>query len=55
MYADRLEQNNVEVVRRNFPGMIHGFIELGGVLAATTDAMETIDLMLCQRLLGERR
>jgi len=41
-------------MRRNFPGMIHGFIELAGILHATLDAFGTIALFLEQRLLTPR-
>lgn len=49
-YAERLEEAGVEVMRRTFPRTIHGFIELGGILSATTEALDTIAFMLRQRL-----
>ncbi|MEJ7925709.1 alpha/beta hydrolase [Sphingobium sp. AN641] len=49
-YAERLEQAGVEVMRRTFPGMIHGFIELGAILPETFEALDMIALMLRQRL-----
>lgn len=49
-YAERLEQAGVEVMRRTFPGMIHGFIELAGVFKETIEALDMIALMLRQRL-----
>lgn len=52
LYADRLEQAGVDVVRRNFPGMIHGFIELATILPETIEALDVIALTLRQRLAG---
>ncbi len=40
-YAQRLRQAGVEVTMRVYPGMIHGFINMGAVLRA---AGETIDV-----------
>jgi len=48
-YADRLEQAGVEVARRVFPSMIHGFIEMAGILPETSEAMDMIAQMLRQR------
>ncbi|MEL6060330.1 MULTISPECIES: alpha/beta hydrolase [unclassified Methylobacterium] len=42
LYADRLEAANVAVSRMNFPGMIHGFIEMAGALSATHEALDAI-------------
>ncbi len=53
LYAQRLSRAGVEVVHRDFPGMIHGFIEMGGLLRATSEALDTIALVLRQRLLPE--
>ena len=50
-YAARLEDAGVEVMRRNFPGMVHGFVTLGAVLSAAEESIETIALFLKQRLL----
>jgi acetyl esterase len=50
LYADRLDQAGVAVIRRNFPGMVHGFIEWAGVLPATSLALDTIAFMLRERL-----
>ncbi|WP_321967815.1 alpha/beta hydrolase [Burkholderia cepacia] len=49
-YADRLEAAGVEVMRRTFPGMVHGFIEFSGALSVTSEAFDTIALWLHQRL-----
>ncbi|UPT86972.1 alpha/beta hydrolase [Bradyrhizobium barranii subsp. apii] len=35
-YADRLESAGVRVRRRHFPGQIHGFLLMGGVVPETT-------------------
>ena len=51
-FAERLETAGVEVMRRNFPGMVHGFIQLGGVLEAAGEAIETMGLFVRQRLLA---
>ena len=50
-YAARLEEAGVEVMRRNYPGMVHGFVTLGAVLSAADDSIETIAFFLKQRLL----
>ncbi len=50
LYADRLEAASVGVIRRNFPGMIHGFIEMAGVLSATRLALDTIAFTLREYL-----
>jgi acetyl esterase len=50
-YGQRLEQAGVELMHRNFPGMIHGFIAMGALIEAANEALDTIALMLRQRLL----
>jgi acetyl esterase len=45
-YADRLAASGVTTVYRDFPGQIHGFIEYGGVLTATGDAIREISSFL---------
>lgn len=50
MYVARLAKADVAVTHRNFPGMIHGFIEMAGVLTATHVALDTIAFMLRERL-----
>ena len=40
----------VAVERRTYPGMVHGFIELGGVIAAAADALDLIAGWLRRRL-----
>ncbi len=51
LYGTQLEQAGVEVLHRNFPGLVHGFLTLGGVLSASRDTIETAALFLRQRLL----
>jgi acetyl esterase len=34
-YADRLEAEGVSVTRRHFPGQIHGFLTMGGLIEAS--------------------
>lgn len=41
-YAHSLARSGVEVLHRHYAGQIHGFIEMGGVLDAVEDAMQTI-------------
>ncbi len=53
LYARRLTEAGVEVTHRNFAGMIHGFIQMAGLLSAADEAMDTIALILRQRLLPE--
>ncbi|WP_144098626.1 alpha/beta hydrolase [Croceicoccus sediminis] len=50
LYADRLEAAGVAVTRHVFPSMIHGFIELGGILPETDEALDMIAQTLRQRL-----
>ena len=52
VFAERLEAAGVEVMRRNFPGMVHGFVQLGGVLEAAGEAIATMGLFVRQRLLA---
>ena len=51
LYAARLEEAGVEVMRRNYPGMVHGFVTLGAVLSAAGETVATIAFFLKQRLL----
>ena len=51
IYAARLEDAGVEVMRRNVPGMVHGFVTLGAVLSSAGETIETIAFFLKQRLL----
>ncbi len=41
-YADRLAASGVRVVYRQFPGLIHGFIEYGGLIGAANEAIAEI-------------
>ena len=49
-YADRLDAGCVPVVRQTFPGMIHGFIELSGVISAASKALDLIAVWLRRQL-----
>lgn len=49
-YVARLSEAGVAVIHRHFPGMIHGFIEMAGVLTATNLALDTIAFVLRERL-----
>jgi acetyl esterase len=42
VYAQCLAKAGGEVMHRHYPGLVHGFIEMGGVLDAVEDAMQTI-------------
>ncbi len=50
VYSARLEEAGVEVMRRNFPGMVHGFITLGAALSAARETVETIGFFLKQKM-----
>ncbi|APP78360.1 alpha/beta hydrolase [Xanthomonas hortorum] len=50
-YAERLRAAGVEVTLHSFPGMIHGFINMGGVLRAADETLALAALVLRQRLL----
>ncbi|CAD7722665.1 Carboxylesterase NlhH [Xanthomonas hydrangeae] len=50
-YAERLRGAGVEVTLHSFPGMIHGFINMGGVLRAADETLALAALVLRQRLL----
>ena len=41
-YADALEAAGVAVTRLEVPGMIHGFINMGGALSAAGKAIDVI-------------
>jgi acetyl esterase len=41
-YAQCLAESGAEVLHRHYAGQVHGFIEMGGVLDAVEDAMQTI-------------
>jgi acetyl esterase len=41
-YAERMKQAGVETVVRDFPGQIHGFMNMGGVMRATHEAVAEI-------------
>lgn len=45
-YADRLATSGVPTVYREFPGQIHGFIEMGGILSAAHEAIAEIAAFL---------
>ncbi len=49
-YAERLIEAGVPATYYNFPGQIHGFIELGGVLSATGAAIKMISDFLREHL-----
>jgi acetyl esterase len=48
-YAQRLAVAGVEVMHRHYAGQVHGFIEMGGVLDAVEDAMQTIAFWFARR------
>lgn len=48
-YAQRLAESGVEVLHRHYAGLVHGFIEMGGVLDAVEDAMQTIAFWFARR------
>ncbi len=50
LYAEKLEQAGVDVTRRVFSRMIHGFVELSGIVPEASEAMDLIALTLRQRL-----
>ena len=49
-YATRLEEAGVEVARHHYPGMIHGFITLGGALSTANVALAEAASFLKQHL-----
>lgn len=48
-YAQHLAVAGVEVLHRHYAGQVHGFIEMGGVLDAVEDAMQTIAFWFARR------
>ncbi|MBB3825043.1 alpha/beta hydrolase [Xanthomonas arboricola] len=52
-YADRLRAAGVEVTVHRFPGMIHGFITMGGVIQAAETTVELCAQTLRRQLLPE--
>lgn len=48
-YAQRLAVSGTEVLHRHYAGLVHGFIEMGGVLDAVEDAMQTIAFWFVRR------
>jgi acetyl esterase len=48
-YAQQLAVAGVEVLHRHYAGQVHGFIEMGGVLDAVEDAMQTIAFWFARR------
>ncbi|MEA5123787.1 alpha/beta hydrolase [Xanthomonas floridensis] len=50
-YAERLRAAGVDVSVQTFPGMIHGFIQMGRAIQAAETTMELCAQMLRQRLL----
>jgi len=48
-FSLRLAESGTEVLHRHYAGLTHGFIELGGVLDAVEDAMQTIAFWFARR------
>ena len=49
-YAKALEASGVKVTRARFPGQVHGFIELGGIMKAPSEAVAAIAKLLRENL-----
>ncbi|KZY30417.1 acetyl hydrolase, partial [Roseovarius sp. HI0049] len=56
-YADRLRQEGVRVEHRHFPGQIHGFLTMGGVMPETTvligETAAALEKMYSDRITSE--
>lgn len=50
LYRDALQKAGVEVDYAELPGMVHGFIEMAGVLPAAVQVLERAGAFLRQRL-----
>ncbi|KAB7769670.1 alpha/beta hydrolase [Xanthomonas maliensis] len=50
-YAQRLREAGVETIVRVCPGMIHGFINMGGMMRVAGETLDLAALLLRQRLL----
>ena len=51
-YAERLKAAGTETSFHLYPGMIHAFINLGGLISVADDALEQVAAMLAKRFSG---
>ena len=49
-YAARLQAAGVEVLRWNLPGLVHGYLTMGGALGAVGETVALVGMFLRQRL-----
>lgn len=54
LYAERLRQSEVDIISHSIPGMIHGFIEMAGVLNVSREVFKQVAFFLQQQFVRSR-